>query len=977
MTPDLSALPAPSSLLSSRWSRDNLVTMRPGHLYDGQVVERIEPETLEHLVQELEKSIGPVQVGAGRMGVLTWDIACTGSGGPFVLQVPRALDEPGRRGRALRDVPRQNVENMRHFRELGLTRFVAEPRELLLLGGGVPAALFGALTTHHPLGFGRGSIQLELSDGKLTWLVALGSRATAEVLAELVAALVYHYEPDTDGGTAIADVAVNDADFAIRRRSDGSFDLRLTSLRRREPGIGPSLLILYLIQMLTYEDWTVDGNLVGLPTLMSNPSVAFEGVMRGLRYRARDLGGPESAAETQALAWIREFGRSREGRAYRPWTERFLAGQLPLSFGEDLREHWWRVVPLETKFGLLELRGRTDPGSSDASSARALRSFLDGLAREVGRPTADEPGMLRLNDVGRDDIERWLGDVQVPLESQGAVAERIFSHWPYRSLDQLLALVPEARGLRRLKSRLTFGQIVPDADQGTLRSFAPRAKEASSARRVANPEMFGPLSLAEPLQASALRTFPTFEAYMDAALQHPRWGYYARNVVIGKGGHFMTHPEEFSPHYGRWLAAWAFKAWRDLLAHGELSETDPFPIIEFGAGNGRLARDVLDAISERAGDPKAADHHAWSSFAARAKYHIYEASASLRTRQAELLGERASVTAGDARQPAETLKRDFPAGVRGFVVTNEVPDAFGVHKVLLGADGLASLALVVPRVEGLLREAVSPELSRRIGEADQLIRRTFGFRSHPDDLYLDQRTLFETLEAVADLSPDRSEALLSSFWFEEAYVPVTELPALAAQLSENAADYAIALAAEDSGVLLYVNVHATRFMRELARSLAAGFIVTIDYGDTTFGLGQGARHGDFPFRVYRDSPDYRPRPNDPYAAPGTQDMTADVNFTELARAGRDAGLEVVHFGHERDVSGDELPELLRAAAEHPPFARFLGAPVFKVLVLGTRASEAFAPPVASPLPLTRREQDIPKARRLKIASIEHTLSKMS
>ena len=36
-------------------------------------------------------------------------------------------------------------------------------------------------------------------------------------------------------------------------------------------------------------------------------------------------------------------------------------------------------------------------------------------------------------------------------------------------------------------------------------------------------------------------------------------------------------------------------------------------------------------------------------------------------------------------------------------------------------------------------------------------------------------------------------------------------------------------------------------------------------------------------------------------------MTADVNFTALAQAGRQAGLQLVHFGPERDVVGDELP----------------------------------------------------------------------
>src|SRR6187399_3572148 len=122
MQPDRDELPIPSSLLSSRWSRDNLVTMRPGRLYDGQVLDRIEQDTLETLVQEVERSIGPLRVGAGRMGVLTWDIACDGADGPFVLQVPRVLDEAGSHERATRDVPRRNVENMRYFRERGLGR---------------------------------------------------------------------------------------------------------------------------------------------------------------------------------------------------------------------------------------------------------------------------------------------------------------------------------------------------------------------------------------------------------------------------------------------------------------------------------------------------------------------------------------------------------------------------------------------------------------------------------------------------------------------------------------------------------------------------------------------------------------------------------------------------------------------------------------------------------------------------------------
>jgi Putative S-adenosyl-L-methionine-dependent methyltransferase len=171
-----------------------------------------------------------------------------------------------------------------------------------------------------------------------------------------------------------------------------------------------------------------------------------------------------------------------------------------------------------------------------------------------------------------------------------------------------------------------------------------------------------------------------------------------------------------------------------------------------------------------------------------------------------------------------------------------------------------------------------------------------------------------------------------------------------------------------------VNVHAGRFIREVASCLKAGFVVTLDYGDTTQGLIHGARRGEFPFRVYGEWRDYVPRPNDPYAAPGTQDMTADVNFTELARAGGQAGLKVLHFGPERDVTGDDLPGLLLAAAEEEQIAAFIGNPLFKVLVLGARPSDIFAGPLMTSLPLSAREQDVPISRRPKIATIEKALA---
>jgi hypothetical protein len=93
----LDDLPAPSSLMSSRWSRDNLVTCHPGVLYDGKIIASIDLQAVEYLVEDLRKQIGPVQTGACRMGVFTWDVICTGANGPFNLQIPLVVDEPGTR----------------------------------------------------------------------------------------------------------------------------------------------------------------------------------------------------------------------------------------------------------------------------------------------------------------------------------------------------------------------------------------------------------------------------------------------------------------------------------------------------------------------------------------------------------------------------------------------------------------------------------------------------------------------------------------------------------------------------------------------------------------------------------------------------------------------------------------------------------------------------------------------------------------
>jgi hypothetical protein len=81
------------------------------------------------------------------------------------------------------------------------------------------------------------------------------------------------------------------------------------------------------------------------------------------------------------------------------------------------------------------------------------------------------------------------------------------------------------------------------------------------------------------------------------------------------------------------------------------------------------------------------------------------------------------------------------------------------------------------------------------------------------------------MSAAAGLPGEQRDALLGALWFEESY--------------------AAAITA-------------------LAAHLAAGFIVTIDYGDTTWNLVQGARRGELPFRVYGAPTDFVPLKWRPY-----------------------------------------------------------------------------------------------------------------
>jgi SAM-dependent MidA family methyltransferase len=276
----------------------------------------------------------------------------------------------------------------------------------------------------------------------------------------------------------------------------------------------------------------------------------------------------------------------------------------------------------------------------------------------------------------------------------------------------------------------------------------------------------------------------SFARYMELVLYAPGLGYYSGGAAkLGKDGDFTTAPE-ISPLFGATLARLATQ----LLPPEQLA------IMEFGAGTGKLALDILTEL-------RAADR-------LPSEYCIVEISAQLRARQQELLQDFPQV---------RWLDR-LPASFSGLVIGNEVLDAMPVHLLV--------------RAEQGWRE-------RGVG--------------------LDGQGAF----AYADRACEQALAL---------QIPDAEsLPV---------------------GYVSEVHPLASGFMQALAAMLQGQTALAL-----LFDYGFPAHEYYFPGRAqgtlmchYR----HHAHP-DPFYLPGLQDVTAHVDFTAMAQAAVDGGLELLSY----------------------------------------------------------------------------------
>jgi len=142
----------------------------------------------------------------------------------------------------------------------------------------------------------------------------------------------------------------------------------------------------------------------------------------------------------------------------------------------------------------------------------------------------------------------------------------------------------------------------------------------------------------------------SFADYMSAVLYTPGLGYYmAGSPKFGAGGDFITAPE-ISPLFGASLAVQCREVLADIGGG----------ILELGAGNGRLAAGLLNALSD----------------IPNLQYSILEPSAELQRRQRDFLKQ--ILTPGQFERLRWIVQ--LPESFKGIVVANEVMDAMPVER---------------------------------------------------------------------------------------------------------------------------------------------------------------------------------------------------------------------------------------------------------------------------------------------------------
>lgn len=356
----------------------------------------------------------------------------------------------------------------------------------------------------------------------------------------------------------------------------------------------------------------------------------------------------------------------------------------------------------------------------------------------------------------------------------------------------------------------------------------------------------------------------SFAEFMHRALYTPGLGYYAAGATkFGLQGDFVTAPE-VSPIFGRIVA----RQCAEVLA-GDSGGG----ILEYGAGSGRLARDLLLALAELDALP--------------ARYDILEVSPDLQERQASYLRS----------ELPELVDRVSwldgpPKNHRGVIVANEVLDALPVERFRRGASDVRQLRVSVAGDGFAVVEAPAPEA---------------------------------LADAVMAVERDLGERLPEGFVSE-------------------------------------ISLGLAPWISQLAESLQQGVALLFDYGVSRREYYDGCRSGGWLRCHFRHHAH-----NNPLILPGIQDLTAWVDFTAVAEAAVQSGLDVAGYASQaRFLLGGGLDAEMRDFGRLPLASQLELSGQVKTLTLPGEMGEHFKC-------MALRRGDVPLPSAFQNADRTHTL----
>jgi SAM-dependent MidA family methyltransferase len=198
-------------------------------------------------------------------------------------------------------------------------------------------------------------------------------------------------------------------------------------------------------------------------------------------------------------------------------------------------------------------------------------------------------------------------------------------------------------------------------------------------------------TLADRLRGRIRRDGPiTFHDWMQAALYDEHGGYYRRadRIRQGRAGDYRTGPET-SPLFGATFANYFAQCYSDL------GSPSKWTIIEKGAGPGDFARAVLATLRKEFPEVFAATH-----------YLIDDVGDEARNAAAQKLTDYAD------RVEFRSLS-EVTSPLQGIIFSNELLDAFPVHRVLGGQDGLREMYVDVNDAREFVwtQSALSPRVA--------------------------------------------------------------------------------------------------------------------------------------------------------------------------------------------------------------------------------------------------------------------------